>query len=317
MIKRVSGTVIGVVLGILPLVNLLAGAILSFVRRKRTLGFVMLAGAAITVFSVYMNVRRRNAELAQVASFITGTATRVQQLPLTTYKEDTLQLEQAMKQAMQEAAKEYYAQTGSMSREITAAYNGSFSTEGNKLFRRYVTEVIKLNNQPTNNTRPQQIKESTEFFIERYRSANNLGSYPFFVALPMLLYFLGLITCIYLYRSLFTQRSHIAADNSTAESYQRDLNGGTGSPSGNSDSFSSNTFKSNNAYSGTPVHINQATEQELSALPGISSIQAKLIVKERADNGPFYSMDDFSSRVTTLTNRVETNLAGRLNFSAA
>lgn len=315
MIKRVSGTVIGVLLGILPLINLLAGAILSFVRRRRTLGFIMLAGAAITVFSVYMNVRRRNAEMARVAPFITGTTTRVQQLSLTAYK-DTLQLQQEVRQAMQEAAKEYYAQTGRMSREITAAYNGSFSREGDRLFRIYLMKLIKLNNQPQNSNPTQEIKEATATFISSYKSSNETGSYPFFVALPMLLYFLGLVTCIYLYRSLFTQRSHITIsdDNSTAESDQRDLKGDTSASPGYNDDFSDTAFTSHTAYSGTPVPVNQATEQELANLPGISIIQAKLIIKERADNGPFYSMGDFSSRVTTLTPRVETNLAGRLQF---
>ena len=42
----------------------------------------------------------------------------------------------------------------------------------------------------------------------------------------------------------------------------------------------------------TIVNINQATEVELVALPGIGPVMAKKIIAWRAENGPFKSLED-------------------------
>lgn len=63
----------------------------------------------------------------------------------------------------------------------------------------------------------------------------------------------------------------------------------------------------------TPLKINYADEAGLSALDGISSVQAVNIINERNTNGFFISIDDLQKRVS-LSERVANNLKDKINF---
>lgn len=65
------------------------------------------------------------------------------------------------------------------------------------------------------------------------------------------------------------------------------------------------------------VDVNSATKEQLEGLPGIGGKIAAEIVRERDENGPYGSLEDLQSRVTSLTNNALSKARGQLRVAAA
>lgn len=63
------------------------------------------------------------------------------------------------------------------------------------------------------------------------------------------------------------------------------------------------------------IDVNKATEDEFSALNGVSKIHAKYLVKEREDNGDYSSLKQFFKR-NSISKRVEENIESQLFISS-
>ncbi len=66
-----------------------------------------------------------------------------------------------------------------------------------------------------------------------------------------------------------------------------------------------------------PVDVNTATREQLEGLPGIGAKMASDVIREREENGPFSSLDDLRSRVSSLSSSAVRKAGSYLRVGAA
>lgn len=343
--KKVANLLLGIFVGLIPLVNLVVATIMAFKsKHKRTwlIALSMVVCIGILVYNrnnddIYgevtpvTNELALHANLAITSAYATGTT-------------DTLLLDSLVKSAWQQIARTRATPDHKLKKVMQDAADGNFTSESHRQLTPYLSRLNALA-QRHDSTIHADVLHETDHFVLNYmaRGTEPSALSGLFITIT---YITGLCYCI----SLFNARgAAAAADNTPVEQPanaprspgrsnaatspgRRPMPGddlsmfdpryqGTGTErvSGETvleqlDNSSSETYTTPSA--GDPVYINLLTAEQLAAIPGISSIQAKAIVQQRNTGGPFMDREDFASR-SNLSDMVIDRIENQLNYAVS
>lgn len=341
-------TFFGILVGLIPVVNLIVATVMAFNRKHKRRILLLVALVVTFAASIANSDSDTHTETTPMASELALQVNLAIANTNAGAKVDTLQLDSLVKTAWPKIAANH-GKNKKLQKMLQHAVNHDFSSESHDKLVPYLNSLHRLAAQKDSSVQTAVLKETEDFVWHYMYKEREERLWPIFIVLAT--YIMGLYYCIVLFKTRATENtsyttpgnqqqafSQPAAANNRRQTNPRqpgrrpmpgdDLslfdtrNQGTETENISGEDFL-NQLENNNdiisttaASTGDPIYINFLNEAQLARIPGISSIQAKTIIQQRNSGGPFINRDDFAAR-SRLSEMVIERMEDQLNYSVS
>jgi len=325
MLKRVLGIVLSVLIGLVPVINILSCGIYALVKKKLLIAACIMAALVVQIVVMTRFADGSNGERTlYIENFTKEIDTTVFNKALV-FPTDTAKFTELLKANVQQAAVELSLKNADMKKVLGRIISDTLETYEQGLFDEYSSKVFNLYKNIKAYSGEQSKKKQTIFkFSDQDQVRISLWTRDFVVVYmgnefeynywPMssffFMYLCGFALSIFLFKDVLLQQQN--TNNPILR--RNNKRGARPITEEQVTAVLDDALQTPQAEAPDSFRINFETENKIAQLAGVGAIQAKNIVNERRDNGPFVDMKDFKSRVS-LSKRVSTNLEEVLNFS--
>ncbi|MCW3463997.1 ComEA family DNA-binding protein [Chitinophaga nivalis] len=339
--RKISGILVGILLGLVPFIGPLACCIYAFKKKKFRAVLLLVVTLLSQMAVAYINSRDIDKRDMAVTLFSASVHQRI--LTIKIPADGTIsiaQLEDSITQRMEMTAAEYSRKQDDVAKGFVPLARSVLSDEENQHFQYYLMRLHKLYVNDLDSLRKaghpamsladlpgssqRNTVSHTRAFVSFYLTKELTAGGGWIAMLLLASYTMSIALCIVFFKNAFTgnQDSHTNNNGYTPVSTAPANNRYPPATDQEIAAILATDIPATPAAADMPpplptvdaVKINMAREEEIAPLPGIGTVQAMRIIQERQQHGFFISMDDFKNRMS-LAERVYRNLADKIDFT--
>lgn len=203
MSKKTTGILVGIALGIIPVINLIASTTYAWAKRKYVPAAILSVLLATCVGSMFSGKTDGLAASRYLLLVSEKLSKEVISYINTAENIDAITLDSAVQIGMQHTSAYFSAKEPQVSNFFRHAADKTFTPAEQQAYSDYLSTLYRLSENGSNNLR-EQVAAASSIFVHNYWLEENNEMVPAALIAFMLTWVAGFIFCVVLFKNLYT-----------------------------------------------------------------------------------------------------------------